>query len=536
MSDRTTQADDLVVAARESGTLFHDPSGTPYADVVAPEPASHHEIIRVRSRTFRTWLAGRYWRLTGRPAGGQALTDAIDVLASVALFEGPARAVGLRIAKHQGAVYLDLADDRWRVVEIDAAGWRMLDQSPIPFRRTRGMLPLPIPAHGGDVAELREFANVADDDQFLLIAGWLVGAFRPAGPYIVLILTGEQDSAKSTTARVVRLMVDPNQVGDRTLPRDEQSLAIAANNSWIGSFDNVSTLADWQSDALARLATGAGFGTRQLYSDDEETLIHVARPMILNGIGGIATRPDLMDRAIVIDLPSIPEDRRRPEDEFYRALDAARPRLLGALLSAASAAFAGEDFVKIARLPRMADATRWISAAESALGWEQRAFVRAYLANRGESRAITVDASPLSAPLTILVGRGTWVGTASALLEALEALVTPEVVKRRDWPKTAAALGTEVRRLAPDLRKAVGIEVEFVRDAKGRRIALAHIGKLPSSPSSPTASDDGHDGDDGGSPSRADDIVSGDVIDLDPEDDYGEAATDPDPGPVAWPS
>jgi hypothetical protein len=493
---RPSQADELVKAAQETGELFHDPSGTPYADVVAPEPVPHHEILRIRSRTFRTWLAGTYYRALGRPAGGQAITDAIDVLSAMALFEGSQRPVGLRIAKHGGAIYLDLADDRWRVIEIDLAGWRILDRSPIPFRRTRGMMPLPIPAHGGKLDELREFVNVVDDDQYRLLAGWLVGAFRPSGPYIVLILTGEQDSAKSTTARLLRRLVDPNEVGDRTLPRDEQSMAIAANNSWIASFDNVSTLADWQSDALARLATGAGFGTRQLYSDDEETLIHVARPLILNGIGGIVTRPDLMDRSIVVDLESIPEDRRRPEDEFYATLETARPRLLGALLNAASAAFAGEDRVTIKRLPRMADATRWITAAEGALRWPEHSFLAAYRGNRANSRALTLDASPLASPIDSLVVDD-WSGTATQLLRALEQKVGDDVIKRKDWPKTAQILGVEIRRLAPDLRKVLAIEVMFPdrHDGRGRVLSLVRVRETLSEPSEPSDSDNADNAD-----------------------------------------
>ncbi|CAN5619076.1 ATP-binding protein [soil metagenome] len=486
---KPSQADELVRAAQDTGELFHDRTGVAYADVVAPEPAPHHEIVRIRSRTFRTWLAGRYWRANGRPAGGQALTDAIDVLSSLAQFEGAEKPVGLRIALHKGAIYLDLADDRWRVVEVDMEGWRILDRSPIPFRRPRGMLPLPEPVDGGSLEELREFVNVADDDQYRLLAGWLIGAFRYAGPYMTLVLTGEQDSAKSTTARLLRRLIDPNEVGDRTLPRDEQSMVIAANNSWIASWDNVSNLQDWQSDAIARLATGAGFGTRMLYSDDEEVLIHVARPVILNGIGGIITRPDLMDRSIVVDLAAIPDDKRRPEDEFYASLKAAQPKLLGALLRAVSGAFAREERVVIKRLPRMADAARWITAAEGVLRWPERSFLAAYSSNRTNSRALTLEASPLTTPINLLMaGADEWTGTATELLAALEGKVEEVVVKRRDWPKTARLLAIELRRLAPDLRKVEQVDVIFPRSHKsGRQLSLVRVRDLssPSSPPSP---------------------------------------------------
>ncbi len=522
MTAKPSQSDELVKAARETGELFHDPAGTPYADVVAPAPTEHHEILRIRSRIFRIWLAGRYWRANGRPAGGQGLTDAIDVLSALALFEGPERQVGLRIVKHRGAIYVDLADDRWRVIEIDLAGWRILDRSPIPFRRPRGMRPLPEPVTGGTVEELREFVNVTDDDQYHLLAGWLVGTFRPSGPYIVLVLTGEQDSAKTTTARLLRLLIDPNEVGDRTLARDEQSMAIGASNSWIASWDNVSTLQDWQSDALARLASGAGFGTRQLYSDDEEFLVHVARPIILNGIGGIVTRPDLMDRSIVIDLASIPEDRRRKEDEFYGALEAARPRILGALLDAASAAFAREDQVVIKRLPRMADATTWITAAEGALGWPERSFLSAYRVNRANSRELTLEASPLAAPLRLLLKDADWSGTSAELLKALEQRVDEAVVKRRDWPKTARGLSVEVRRLAPDLRKVQGIDVILDRTGSSRLIHLVRVRKSASF-ASQGGDDDANDANDAGSPTRANGVEAPPLWPVE-DDDYPESA------------
>lgn len=491
-ASKPSQSDELVMAARETGELFHDADGIAFADVVAPEPVEHHEILRIRSRTFRTWLAGRYWRANGRPAGGQALTDAIDVLSSLAQFEGPQKIVGLRIAKHDGAIYLDLADDRWRAVEIDTAGWRVVARSPVPFRRAKGMRALPVPVQGGSMEEVREFLNVADDDQYHLLVGWLIGTLRPSGPYIVLVLTGEQDSAKSTQARVLRSLIDPHEVPERTLPRDEQTMAIGALNNWIVSFDNVSNLDGWHSDAVARLATGAGFGTRQLYSDDEEFLIRVSRPVILNGIGGIITRPDLMDRAIIVDLKAIPDSARLAEDAFYPALAAARPRILGAMLSAASVAFDREDQVVSSVRPRMWDAARWITASEGALRWPSESFLDAYVANRKSGRVITLEASPLAAPIRLLLtGSDSWSGTATELLKELERRVDEPVVKRRDWPKTAQLLGTDLRRLAPDLRKVESIEVTFPNrhDRGGRVLTLVRVGEPLSEPSDLSATD-----------------------------------------------
>ena len=141
---------------------------------------------------------------------------------------------------------------------------------------------------------------------------------RPTGPYPVLILQGEQGTAKSTAAKVLRLLIDPSAAPLRTAPLDERDLMIAARNGWIIALDNLSGLSSWLSDALCRIATGGGVSTRELYSDTDEVLIDVQRPIILNGIDDIATRQDLIDRSIIINLEPIPENKRKPEAEFWQ--------------------------------------------------------------------------------------------------------------------------------------------------------------------------------------------------------------------------
>mgnify|MGYP001567769299 FL=1 len=202
------------------------------------------------------------------------------------------------------------------------------------------------------------------------MVAWLVAAFRPIGPYPVLDIEGEQGSAKSTTGRVLRALVDPNKADLRTVPRDERDLMIAAHNGWVVAYDNLSGIPLWLSDALCRLSTGGGFSTRELYTDTEEILIDVQRPIIINGIDAMIERGDLQDRTIPLVLPQIPSDRRRDEKEFWREFEAARPRLLGAVLDIVSVALGRVDSVRLARSPRMEAAqhvTERVEALRSAL-------------------------------------------------------------------------------------------------------------------------------------------------------------------------
>jgi hypothetical protein len=127
-------------------------------------------------------------------------------------------------------------------------------------------------------------------------------------------------------------LVDPNVAPVRALAREERELMIAANNGHLLAFDNLSGLPFWLSDAFCRLASGGSFAVRQLYTDDEEVLFQAARPILLNGIEDVISRPDLA----FLTLPPIGEAQRRPETEVWREFDIAPPsRILGALLDAA---------------------------------------------------------------------------------------------------------------------------------------------------------------------------------------------------------
>jgi hypothetical protein len=207
-------------------------------------------------------------------------------------------------------------------------------------------------------------------------------------------------------------LVDPNVAPVRALAREERELMIAANNGYLLAFDNLSGLPFWLSDALCRLASGGSFAVRQLYTDDEEVLFQAARPILLNGIEDVISRPDLADRAIFLTLPPIDQGQRRPEAELWREFEMARPRILGALLDAAAHGLRSLSELRhrLEQLPRMADFTLWATACETAL-WPVGTFARAYEANRRVAVESMIDGDPVAMSVReIMAQRKTWIG------------------------------------------------------------------------------------------------------------------------------
>ena len=448
--------------------LFHTPAGTAFADLLIQ---GHRETWPVRSRRFRLFLRQNYYEATGTAASALTIGLALDQLEARAQFDAPERSVHLRVADHAGCLYLDLADDCWRAVEITPAGWRVIDKPPVRFRRPPGLLPLPLPKRGGSLGALSGLLNLADQDDFVLVLAWLLAALRPQGPYPLLVVSGEQGSAKTIFCKFLKALIDPNIAPVRGLARDERELMIGANNSHVLAFDNLSGLPDWLSDALCRLASGGSLAVRQLYSDDDEVLFQAARPTLLNGIDDVIGRPDLADRAIFLTMSQISDTHRRSEAELWREFDRERPAILGTVLDMAAHGLRMTPLARREPLPRMADFAFWAAACETAL-WPAGTVARAYSANRRGAIESVIEADPVAACVReLMVNRDQWVGTASDFLLLADKLQRQEVLIRRpDWPRTPRALAGRLRRAQTSLR-ALGIDIAFQREGRaGSRI------------------------------------------------------------------
>jgi hypothetical protein len=499
---RESAATRIVNTVMEAGTiLFHDDSERCYATF---QRDGHAETWPIRSHGFELWVRWLMWTTTGESvadadegdaepepdesdvgpdrrksaassgaSSATALRDAIAELQAHALFGGEELEVHVRVAYIDGSVFIDLGDPDWRCVQIAADGWRVLDEHPVRFRRAKGTKPLPEPAAEGDLELLRAFVNVARDDDWRLLVAWLVNAVREGRPFPVLNLYGEHGSTKTTTARVVRAVIDPVAEPEvRATPRNNDDLMIAAAGGWVVAYDNLSHLEPWLSDALCRLATGGGIGKRQLWTDDDEVTLAAKRPVVINAITEIITASDLLDRALNVELPSISEEDRLDEAEFWEGFDHAHGSIFGGLCNAVAGALAEYPKVTLEKLPRMADFAKWATATERALGWKRGSFMKSYLSNRAEADETAVEAVLIGPHLRAIAEDG-FEGTFGELLEMVNARVEEKVTKQREWPKSPRGLSAQVTRLAPNLRK-LGHPVEIAPDphANQRIISL----------------------------------------------------------------
>jgi hypothetical protein len=489
VSGQSLKQADILVGLAQSAELFHAPDGRGFADI---NINAHRETWPIRSRGFRRWLARLFFMATQGAPSSEALQSALNVIEAKAHFDAPERVVHLRVGGLDNRLYLDLGDETWRAVEIDATGWRVIDNPPIRLRRAAGMQALPTPVSGGSIKTLRSFLNVKTDADFVLAVAWVLACLRDRGPYPVIVLSGEQGSAKSTFSAILRALLDPNTAPLRALPREDRDLFIAASNGHVLAFDNVSGLPAWISDTLCRLATGGGFAVRQLYTDQDEVLFDATRPVILNGIEDFVTRPDLAERAVSLTLEAIPEDQRRPEQELWAEFERVRPSILGALLNAVVHGLKRLPHTRLERLPRMADFALWATACETAL-WPAGTFRAAYVGNRDELMESVIEADPIATAVRSFMSIQTeWSGTASDLLGTLAQLVSETQRKAKSWPNSPRALAGRLRRAATFLRK-MSIEVAFTKEGRARTrmirltSALEKGGDGPSAPSARSA-------------------------------------------------
>jgi hypothetical protein len=433
----------------------------------------HIESIGMADPRFRSWLAAEFHKRTDRYCSSDALSQLLECLRGQAM-SAPTHKVFHRVAQLGNVVYLDLGDRDYTVIEVCAAGWTVLEgRCPVKFRRPNSMKALPMPSKSADWSGLRDILNLKEEDWVLLMS-WLSWGLFPNRPHPPLIINGEHGTGKSKTSELIKRLLDPAKALLLSMPREERNFKAHAANRWLITYDNLSGLSGEMSDALCRLATGGGLSDRGLYTDMDESVFEGVRPVVLNGIEALATRPDLLDRSIVLNLQPISEFRRITEQEWEDRLALCQEDILGSMLTALAQGLRERSKTKLLSLARMADFHVWGNCVETAFGFTAGTFEASYQANRKLIHETAIDNDAIATAILQLLETQNFSGTASQLLTKLGEIVTEEQRKAPDWIKSPRVLGRRLARLAPELRKH-GIEIKTGLRVHGARILTLEL-------------------------------------------------------------
>ncbi len=473
--------------------FWHEPLKSKRSGWVTIPVGSHRENWPVLSWNFRLWLMNLFYTVFGYVIA-DVLNDLIERAHTKCLVSGSSEFdVHIRSAGSGDDNFIDIGNDVWTALKVNANGYSVVRDVPIKFRRTPGMLPLPIPVAGGDVKELLRFTSIQEKDAVLLLS-YLTFAMKPDGPFPIPSFSGSHDSGKSTTMSVVRAFLDPNKVKAEVAAKTPRNLAIAATNSKLQAWDNLSmsSVTDEFSNLLCVLATGNSFRARALYTDTDEVILDYCCPVLLGSVEEIMTKGDLLDRSLPFHCLGIPKSKRLRPDDFRASFEEAQPRIFGALLRAVSIGM--QNFAAAKHQDTEVDRfgfAAWGEAVEEALGFEHGAFLAAYKRMRVDIQAHTLEASPVGVVVPVYVHSlkdKHFFGTATVLYNELVAYVEGHKdlrisgkaleLKHPKWPKTPSQMSAELQKIQPELRKD-GIAYRHGRKKRQRWIDLQVVTAQP---------------------------------------------------------
>ena len=465
-----SQATKLVAIGMSNDVrLWHSPTDESYASI---RVGGHWENYRIGSRAFDQWLRSEYGRRNQVKLGDQwveqvpgsgAARDAVAQLEGIARFKGGELQPAIRVGGDREVIWIDLGGEDWRAVRVTAEGWEVSRQAGVAFVRSGPMLALPDPTRGGSVEPLRRVLNV-QPEEFVLAVGWLLQALNPVGPYPLIDVCGPSEAGKSTASRMLLRLIDPNSATLRRPSRKVEDLLIAARNGWTVGLDNLSWMtAEW-SDTLCMLATGIASGTRAHYTNDEEHVYAVQKPVLFNGIpDDLTQRSDLASRTIKLQI--LPIAVRRGDADLAEEFERIWPGVFGALLDGLVGALRCWKAIVVKDPARLMDFERFAEAGCRAMGFREWEFVDAYAANRHGSMVASAEASAVGRAVVAFMKKHPdgFAGKMSDLYRKLETF--KGTAGPRDWPRDATRLSTELSRVTKPLA-AIGIECRLREDRR----------------------------------------------------------------------
>ena len=472
-SDERNQSQVLIKLIKDKGTvLFRDDKNSLYAAV---NDGGHRKIYNIESEMFKSWLNHLYYHKTNRTISKKSFDESYVQIKAFAMFDCEKEInLSVRVAKSDNKTFwYDLTNNEWQTVKINADGWYVEDKPPILFCRFNHQRSQITPYSDGDIKHILKYINIQDNHTLFLC--WLVTCFVPDIPHPMPIFYGEKGAAKSTACEFLKRIIDPSAL-ETLMLNDTKSLLVNLQQHWFLPFDNVSALNIEKSDILCRAITGGGIQQRKLYTNADDYIFNFQKCIAINGINNVVHRSDLIDRAILIELSRIEEEKRKEITEIRYEFEKDLPYILGGIFDVLSKAMSIYPSLHLERLPRMADFARWGYAVGEALGGLGQTFLNEYQKNQSD-RDNEILTSDVVAVLVIsfMNDLNEWMGTVSELYLKLTQLA-PKIginTKSKEFPARANYLSKRMNAIRSNLKSA-GIAFEYKKKSDAMYISLVN--------------------------------------------------------------
>lgn len=445
-----------VLRDKEGTRFFHDQHGSPFgwiSSLPTSECQGHFECLPISSNAFRAKIIQIAELYSVNQPTAKVINDTIEA-AKLLAFKEPKQELANRHQSKEDVLTIDMGDVLWKSVRVTANGWELVQQSEPTFFRPQHMRALPEPIGGGDPFELFEYVPADCEEDKLLILCWTVASFIPDVPSPILAFTGIQGSAKTTRSKRLRELIDPSitpVLGDLEL----SNLFLTFQHHAVPSFENVSKFDRRTADMFCRAVTGNGVERRKLFTNSDQVLYSFRRPIIINGIDTPSTRPDFLDRCIVINCRRL--ESFRPLRELDEAFQKARPHIFGSLLDLLVKSLNLMSETSPTGEFRMADFAHFGRALAVSLGRSPKDFDKAYRHNIRHQDKEALDASPMTNAVKSFASMYTrekpWTGSAQKLLTELRSTAHKNGDKHvmSDLPKSARWLSSRLSELVTAL-------------------------------------------------------------------------------------
>lgn len=436
----------------------------------------NNENVNVKSERFKKWIVSQFYNIESKIPTNDNIAKIILLLESRAMNEVNEVLVERRCATVVNCIYYDLKDDSCNVVKVSRDGWEIIKDPPVIFARTKTMYRQVTPERNGNLDILDKWFRYKDENHLILQKVILVASLIPNIARPIQVLHGEKGSSKTSTMKLVRDIIDPAIVPVVSIPKTIDDLAVYISKNYVPCFDNIDTISNKVSDLLCIAVTGGGHTKRKLYTDDEEQVMFFQRFIVLNGINVVATRSDLLDRCILLELERIPPNERKEEKVLREEFDKDKPIILGAIFETLSKAMSIYDQVELNNLGRMADFTRWGYAIAEVLGIGGDKFLEAYLNNQNNANIEALESHPVGfAMYKFMEDKTVWSGSPTKLLSELEIVAGFEKIDttNSNWAKTPNVLSRRLNEIKSNLLD-VGIEFERSK-GKNREIKITRM-------------------------------------------------------------